>query len=301
MIKDYSKLTHIKTYGSISYICYPQNEDEVFKAYLYAEKNSLKPFPLGGGSNTLIGHSLSYFIISDINLKRVWEYESDIEVPEVTNSDTLNQKNLIISSNTNVSYLIMRAAMDGFGGLEFLAGLPAHLGGIVTMNAGNDGQTISDFLEWITIVDKDGEKKIYKKDIDFQYRHSNINGFITKVCVKLFKNDFSNNREINKTLHQKMIKQQIIDRKRVQPIDMPNLGCFFKNPRKFPAGLLIEAAGLKGLKIGGAMVSQKHANFLINTGEATFEDFILLIDRIKETVIEKFNIALELEIRIVNG
>ena len=300
MIYDYTKLSHLRTFGSVSYICYPKNDDEIQKAYLYASRNSLIPFPLGGGSNTLVGHCRNYFIISDKNYEKVWEYEEDNH-QEDRQSDTLNQKKLVVSANTNINYLIMKAASEGLGGLEFLAGLPAHLGGLVFMNAGTDGHTILDFLEWITVVDQDGEKTLYKKDIDFGYRYTDIKGFITKVCVNLFVNDFSDNNEINTKLQYMIIKQQIMDRKMTQPLGMPNLGCFFKNPRKYPAGLLIESAGLKGFKIGGAMVSHKHANFLINTGDATFEDFILLIDHVREAVIERFNIALELEVRIING
>ncbi|MCL1827167.1 MAG: UDP-N-acetylmuramate dehydrogenase [Candidatus Cloacimonetes bacterium] len=301
MVNDYSRLSHLRTFGSIDYICYPKNDEEIQKAYLYAKQHSLSPYPLGGGSNTLIGHALNHFIISDREYQRIWDYETPEAFHTDLKGDTLVQQHLIVSSNTNINYLIMRAAKDGFGGLEFLAGLPAHIGGIVFMNAGVGGQTISDFVEWITIVDEKGEKKLFKKDLDFQYRQTNIRGFITKVCVNMIENDFSDNKEINKDLHHSMIKQQILDRKKKQPLDMPNIGCFFKNPKNFPAGLLIESAGLKGVKVGGAMVSRKHANFLINTGNATFEDFILLIDQVKETVLEKYNIALELEVRIVNG
>ena len=308
MISDYTKLSHIRTFGSISNICYPKNDDEIQKAYIYCFRNSLIPFPLGGGSNTLIGHCRNYFIISDKDYEKIWEYETKLSQEESHTSgsefeegDTFVQRKLIVSANTNINYLIMKAARDGLGGLEFLAGLPAHLGGLVFMNAGTEGNTISDFIDWITVVDEDGERKLHKKDIDFQYRYSNITGFITKVCLNLFENDFSDNKEINKNLQYAIIKQQISTRKTTQPLEMPNLGCFFKNPRKYPAGLLIETTGLKGFRIGGAMVSHKHANFLVNTGDATFEDFILLIDHVREAVIDRFNIVLELEVRIING
>jgi UDP-N-acetylmuramate dehydrogenase len=300
-MSDYANLSHLKVCGKIGSICYPRNAEEIQQAYKFAQNNNLIPFPLGAGSNTLIGHCKSYFIISDKKLEKVWEIEATQESTDDLQKDVLYQKKLIVSANTNINDLIMKAANENLGGLEFLAGIPAHLGGLINMNAGAEGQNISDFLEWITVVDEQGERKINKDDIIFEYRQSNINGFITKACLNLNVNDYSEVENENIKLHKSLIKQHIIHRKKKQPLNMPNLGCFFKNSPKYPAGLLIDTAGLKSFAIGGAMVSPVHANFLVNTGNATFEDFINLIDHVKETIINKYNISLELEVRILNG
>jgi len=275
---DVRKLSHLRTIGSINEIRFPTNSEDVRDAYIYAEENGLKAFSIGGGSNTLIGHLNKVMLISDRKYEYEWEVSDDI---------------LVLSSNHNINYIIMRALQIGLGGLEFLAGIPAHLGGLVFMNAGANGRTISEFVEWIDIVNEDGEKRILRKDIDFGYRKSGISGYITRVCLRLEKGQSSE-------AIRAQIKHSVLNRKQKQPLSMPNLGCFFKNTEKHSAGYLIEKAGLKSYRIGGAMVSPLHANFLVNAGDAKFEDFVALIERVKGVVQRDFNVLLEEEVRIIN-
>ena len=283
---DVKLLSSIRTVGSINNICFPENATDVQLALLYAKENGLTPYVLGGGSNTLLGYLDKTFIISDKNFILHWEVLDD---------------KLIVSSNTTINHLVLKAAEEGLYGLDFLYGIPAHLGGLVTMNAGAYGKNISDYLEWIDIVDENGERRVYKDDIDFSYRKINISGctnsctnggtpfvhYITYICLKLSKSP----QDITVFLK---------DREAKHPLDQPSLGCFFKNPENQHAGYLIEQTGLKNHQIGGAKVSSKHGNFLINAGDAQFEDFIKLIQYVQEKVQEKFNINLELEIRIIN-
>ena len=278
---DIRTLSNIQAVGSIETISFPTSDEEIQKAFHFAKEKGLKPYILGGGSNTLIGHLKKINLISDRKFKTHWEIKDDL---------------LIVSSNIFINFLITRAAQNRLYGLEFLAGIPAHIGGLVCMNAGAYEKNISDFIEWISVVDDNGEKIIHRKDLDFRYRHSNIPGFITKVCLKMYveeNNDFQ-------SLIKNRIEHFIKDREAKHPMNMPSLGCFFKNTEKYPAGYLIEQAGLKSFQIGGAMVSPKHANFLVNVGNAKFEDFIDLIDHVKKTVFEKFDIELELEVKILN-
>lgn len=286
---DIKKLSHLKTAGSIAKICFPKTSNEVMQAYLYAKENSLSVFPLGGGSNTLLGNVKKTLIISDLKYDWSWEYES---------SDCSKYKKIVLSSNHNINHVIVKACKVGLKGLDFLAGIPAHLGGLVAMNAGANGHEISENIEWIAVIDENGEKILSKKDIKFHYRKTNIDGFISKVCVNL--QVMEDLTQIEKNLEQ--IKNIILNRKTKQPLNLPNLGCFFKNPENCSAGYLIQEAGLKSFKIGGAMVSSVHANFLVNyNNKATYKDFKMLIDYVIKKVYERFNVLLELEVRVLNG
>ena len=286
---DFShKLSHLRVAGNIGNICYPKNSVEVVQNYKEIRNICKQPFPLGAGSNTLIGHLSDIVLVSDKYFQHSWDYDKS--------------QNLILSSNHNINFVIMQAAKQGFGGLEFLAGIPAHLGGLVYMNAGAEQKVISDFVQWIYVADEKGEKRYNKDDIEFGYRNSNINGFITKICLKLQPlNSLYHSSKSCIVQYLELVKQKILNRKAKQPLNTPNLGCFFKNTPNHPAGYLIEQAGLKSFRIGGAMVSPIHANFLVNIGKATFEDFMALIDHVRTVVHEKFNITLDLEVRVING
>ena len=280
-IADINSLSNIRTVGSINKIFFPTNAEEIQNEYIHAKENHFEVYPLGGGSNTLIGHLDKIMLISDRCLEK-----------EFRLGDT-NDNTLIISSKFNINYIALRTLEYGLGGLDFIVGLPAHLGGLVFMNAGAYERNISDFIEWIDVVNEDGVKRLLKKDIKFEYRYTDIEGFILRVCLKL--------NRINKETYRQEMKQSLINRRNKYPMSYPNLGCFFKNPVNNHAGYLIEQAGLKSYQIGGAMVSPLHANFLVNIGYATYEDFIALIDHVKKVVKNKFNILLQEEVRIING
>jgi len=276
---DWSYLSYLKVVGGIYKIVFPCNLQSILCALQYAVDNNFRPYFLGGGSNTLIGNLHKTMIFSDLCIppqgKKVKE-------------------GIVFSCNTNINLVINHALAMGLGGLEFLAGIPAHLGGCVAMNAGAYGKTISDYVVWVTAVTYKGEKKIYKDEIQWGYRTTNISGFITSVCLR-----FDKYPSISEGEH--IIKQAILARKKKHPMNLPSLGSFFKNPKPLIAGELIESAGLKGFQIGGARVSEKHANFLVNAGHATFEDFIKLSRHVKAVVEAKHNIILEEEVKILYG
>ena len=280
-VADINFLSNIRTVGSINKIFFPTNAEEIQKVYIYSNENHFEVYPLGGGSNTLIGHLDKIVLISDRCLEKEFQL------------DATNHNILIVSSKLNINYIALRALEYGLGGLDFIVGLPAHLGGLVFMNAGAYERNISDFIEWIDVVNENGEKRLYKKDIKFEYRYTDIKGFILRVCLKL--------NRINKETYRQEMKQSLINRRNKYPMSYPNLGCFFKNPENNHAGYLIEQAGLKSYQIGGAMVSSMHANFLVNVGNATFEDFVALIEHVKKVVYDKFGLHLQEEVRIING
>ena len=288
--KELKKLSHLGVSGEIDYICFPRSKEEIFEAFSFAIQKNLSPYPLGGGSNTLIGDVRSYLIISDLKLKKTWIQEDNL---------------ITVSPNWNINSLLLTAAKEGLYGLEFLAGIPAHLGGIAYMNAGAYGKEISEYIEYVEVLNSQGETSLISLS-DTVYRDSKVTGFIFEMCIKL--NKIKEGEIKNQILNN--IQNYIVKRKQTQPLDSPNLGCFFKNPliinekgvaQRISAGKLIEQAGLKGFQVGGAMVSKLHGNFLVNKGNAVFNDFISLISIIKEKVYERFNIELELEVKILNG
>ena len=276
---DIRKLSNLGTVGSVETIAFPTCAEEVQKAFQYAKDNGLRAFVLGGGTNTLIGHLKDTMIISDRDYKSSWVTEGD---------------RIVVSSNHHIHSLITKAATLRFYGLEFLAGIPAHLGGLIYMNAGAYERNISDFIESVHVVDESGEREI--SDLKFSYRKSSINGFISKVCFKLNFEESDDYQEVIKG----RIEHFVNDRESKHPLHQPSLGCFFKNTETQSAGYLIDKSGLKGFRVGGAVVSEKHANFFINAGDARFEDFIELIDIAKERVYKSFNVELDLEVKVVD-
>ncbi len=234
-------------------------------------------FPLGGGSNLLIGNAENDIFICDFAL------------PKAIN---IKGNEVEISSNYNINVLLMKLLQHNLGGLEFLAGIPAHLGGIIKMNAGAYGHSISEFVKEVTIVDNVGKmRKLKAHELNFSYRNANIDGFIISAKLVLPNENHLSGKEL--------ITSYIENRREKQPLNYPNLGCFYKNPSKYSAGYLIDKCGLKGFCIGGACVSNKHANFIINKNDATFEDVQKLMQKIETDVFAKFKIKLEREIKVI--
>ena len=177
-------------------------------------------------------------------------------------------------------------------GLEFLAGIPGTLGGCLAMNAGAWGDSLAKKVFSCLVMERNGRIKTLKKGkIKFAYRSSSLEDYIIlEACLKLDKEDGS---QINQR-----IKRFVCQRRATQDLTRPSAGCVFKNPPGDSAGRLIDACGLKGKTIGGAAISARHANFLINIGKAKFSDVLRLMGLIKKTVRQKFNVGLEPEIKI---
>jgi len=203
--------------------------------------------------------------------------------------------NLKAGAGLRLSGLLEATCSMGLGGLEFAAGIPATLGGAVMMNAGLPSLAIGDLVQKVEGFDGNGElHEFQKEEISFGYRRSNL-GEMLEVVTAI-------NLELKPALPQE-IKEKINyflqERKAKQPLCYPSAGSVFKNPKDVPAGKLIEEAGLKGLRCGGAIISEKHANFILNLGSATATDVLRLIDKVKENVWQKFKIELELEIKVL--
>jgi len=272
------KYSNIKIGNEATYLLAPQSVSDLSSIIREANAQNLKTLPVGGGSNILFGNVGNRVIILDTYLPEIFQVSNKI---------------ITVSSNMKISSFIEKAMQYRLGGLEFISGIPAHIGGAIHMNAGAFDKSIFEYLYWIEYINIEGElERIDREDLRFGYRTSSIEGFIVKAAFKM-----------DKKSKKKIIadKEDIISKRfERHPYDYPSLGSTFKNPEGKFAGQLIEECGLKGLQIGEAQISKKHANFIINKGNATFNDVTELIKIIQETVNEQKGIELELEIRVIN-
>lgn len=279
-IKENEILANHSTFrigGPARYFAVVKNKEEILEALDFAKEKEVPFFILGGGSNVLFN-----------------DQGYDGVIIKIENCE-LKIKNSIIKVAAGLSFnqLIIKAIEAGLSGLEWGIGIPGTIGGCVAGNCGAYGHSISESVERVIILDKE-----YLKDkCLFQYRGSRFKNpdskeIILEIELKLQKGDKEKSKE--------EIKNILIKRKdRIPP--HPSIGCIFKNlkEKNISAGSLIEQCGLKGVKIGGAQISEQHCNFIVNVGRATSDNVIALINLCKQKVKEKFNINLEEEIVVV--
>ena len=254
------------------------------------EKNELKEiidirkniFILGNGTNTLIYDG--NLDISFVSLKKLQK----ISVEEKNKNFDLVR----VESGLDLDDLIKFMEENNYTGLENITGIPGSVGGLVNMNGGAYGTEIFDCIEEVEVCKNDGKiEKIKTKDLHFKYRTTEIKENRWIVISALFKFKFGFDHAASEDKREQ--------RKVKHPLDLPNLGSTFKNPKGKFAARLISDAGLKGYQVGGARISEKHPNFVTNVGNATFNDIISVIEHVKEVVFEKFNIELNTEIIIL--
>jgi len=265
--------------GPADYFIRPQNIKQLKQVVRRCNENGIRIHVIGFGSNLLIGDDGVRAAV--ITLQADQFKQTQIEGEMVT-----------AWAGADLSKLVLNCVQKGLSGIEALTGIPGSIGGAVKMNAGGSFGDIGSSVETITLMDNQGnvfEKS--KPELRFDYRQTNITAkFILNARLNLTEGD---PEQIMRTL-----KEIWIYKKNNQPLNTKNSGCIFKNPRGVSAGALIDRAGLKGLKIGGAAVSEKHANFIIAEKDCTSRDVMRLIDAIKERVKEQFDTELELEIEI---
>ena len=282
-VKEFVDLKKYNTYGigGISkYLVMPEDIDELSGLIKYLNKENIPWYVLGGGSNVILpDEDFDGAIIKLDKLNRV-----------VIDND-------IITAESGVSLgMFVNTLLDhGFVNYAHLMGIPGTLGGAIVGNAGAYNVSIFDYLISVSIIDADGNKKILnKEDIKYDYRYTEFKGKNSIVVAASFKGIYGDVALVREQIQLNMEK-----RRNTQPLEYKNAGSVFKNPPEYSAGYLIDHAGLKGLTVGGAKVSEKHANFIINYDNATSRDIIKLIGIIKNTVEDKFNIELNLEQVIV--
>ena len=239
---------------------------------------------MGNGSNLLVSDGGIKGIVLKIEIKKV-------EIEEVD-----NKFKITVGAGVKLGELAQKLANKEISGFEFASGIPGTIGGAIRMNAGAHGSEMKDIVKTVTYIDGNGEiHKINNEQAKFEYRNSlftNNEYIIVETELELNK---GNKEEI-----QEKMQEYANFRKEKQPIEYPSAGSTFKRGTDFITAKLIDECGLKGYQIGGAQVSEKHAGFIINTGNATSKDVEELIKYIKQEVYEKFGKEIETEIEIIH-
>jgi UDP-N-acetylmuramate dehydrogenase len=281
-----SKYTTFRIGGRAKYFFKARNKKELISAIKFAKSKRLPFFVLGGGSNLLVSDKGFRGVVIKIQITN-YKFQTNSK-SQITG--------ISVGAGLSLSKLVQLAAEKGLSGLEWAVGIPGTVGGAVYGNAGAFKKSMKDITKTVTVLEGGFKIKKYKnKDCRFGYRDSvfkhNKNLIIISTELKLKKGE---KKEI-----QKKIKENLEYKKRVQPLNYASAGSIFKNPHNFSAGELIEKCGLKGKKIGGAKISEKHANFIVNLKKAKAKDVKNLINLIKKEVKKKFKINLEEEIRFL--
>ncbi|MBI3306685.1 MAG: UDP-N-acetylmuramate dehydrogenase [Candidatus Omnitrophica bacterium] len=284
-----SQYTTMQVGGPADYFAEPTAEDELMEALEFASQENLSWTILGKGSNMIFpDEGYLGMVIS------LLQYEKDR-----IHFDTVHMR-VTASSGVHLYRLAAACRGMGFGGAEFLAGIPGTIGGAVMMNAGFSrfsGQMseIGDILDEVTLINSKGKKETRLRDqLNFSYRKSGLEGnIILEAKLKLWK------RSPEQIDHE--MKANFDYRNTKQDLRYPSSGSIFKNPAPpLPsAGRLIEQAGLKGLRIGGIMVSDRHGNYFVKVGPATSADVIELIRKVQKSVFDATQVSLEPEVRII--
>ncbi len=272
--------TTFKVGGMANFVVYPNSKEQLKQLILFLNKENIKHFYLGKGSNVIFKDSIfEGVVIKSSNF-------TDLKIEKDTAT---------VGSGYQLTLFCKELLDNSLSGLEFCYGIPGNIGGSLYMNAGAYGGEISDCLQSIECMDSKGNiKVITKEQARFSYRHSIFqeeNLFIINATFKLKTADKSTMKKFMQDIMNKRIDKQ--------PLDKPSAGSSFKRPKGYFAAALIDECGLKGLTVGGAQVSEKHAGFIVNIGGATCEDIITLAKKVEDIVYEKTGVMIEKEMIIV--
>ena len=267
--------------GKAEALCFVSDLPTLMQLISFLESEAIARMTVGKGSNLLV---------TDKGIKGAVIFLKG-KLAEV-NEESTNE--VTVGGGLSVVRLLKYCVQHELAGMEFMSGIPGTLGGAVVMNAGAYGEEIGDRLLRLGVVTFDGKtEEIDRSRISFEYRKTSIpeRSIVYSVTLGLKRGERESIRE--------RIESNLKKRKESQPLDMPSCGSVFKNPPGNFAGRLIEESGLKGKRIGGAMISPKHANFIVNADNAKASDIIELIDYTRQKVREDSGLDLETEIRVV--
>ena len=286
-----SRHTSFKVGGTADMYAMPENIEELELLINYCQEYEIEYIVIGGGTNLLVKDTGIRGMVIVLNrLNRIIQDNEDDNGIKVT-----------AMAGAKTAALCRFAIKNGLGGMNFAMGIPGTVGGAIRMNAGTVWGAMGDVLESLTILTKNREKQVISRDqLEIGYRnlaYPERGEFgkeivILEGCFRLQSAD----AQVLKDQASEIIKL----RHSRQPTHLPSAGCFFKNPGiEKSAGQLIDMAGFKGKSVGGAQVSEKHANFIVNRGGAAADDILKLSEMIQEKIYHLFNVMLEPEVRIV--
>lgn len=279
LMKDYTTF-HIG--GPADFLIFPASLEETRDILKLFARYEIPYTILGNGSNVLVRDKGVRGAILKFG-----EPFSKIEMKSETE--------ITVGAGASLRDVALFAADKDLTGLEFAIGIPGSIGGAIFMNAGAYGGEMKNIVEKVRSVSPDGKfYEFLQSELDLSYRHSifqDNNHAIAEVTIRLYAGEGETIR----------VKMEDLTRKREekQPLEMPSAGSTFKRPTGYFAGTLIDQTGLKGLKVGGAQVSEKHAGFVVNTGNATADDVLKLIEEVKRRVFEAHGVKLYPEVRII--
>ena len=277
------KYTTYRAGGNASCVVYPKNVKSLITLLSFLKENRVRYKILGNGSNLLF---------SDKDYEGVL-----IRLTEFDKIKFISKRKIRVGAGYSLIKLSLLAAKKGLTGLEFAAGIPGTVGGAIYMNAGAYKSDMGYVVESVKVLTPDGKVVTFvNKEMQFHYRSSYLQSHPGYVCLEVVLHLKPGKKEA--------IEEVIRDRRQrrldTQPLEYPSAGSVFRNPPDNFAGKLIEDAGLKGMKKGGAMVSGKHANFIVNYKDAKASDIKYLIDTCHDQVLEKYGIDMKIEQEFVN-
>lgn len=295
MIKSFFNINNIEYLEDISlkkyntyhidtickYLVFPKDKEELIKVLQYIKENNIKHFILGNGSNIILNMSYYDGVMIKLDYMNKVEYNGNLVTAE---------------AGCSLIKLALDTINKSLAGLTFAAGIPGNVGASTAMNAGAYNSDMSSVVKEVIVLDENYQiKKLSNKDLEYSYRDSYLKRHPELIVL-------STTLSLNDGDKEEMLTQ-VNERKNKriasQPLNMPSAGSVFRNPEGMYAGELIEKCGLKGYNINGAEVSNKHANFIVNTGNATGKDIVTLINTIKDKVKKQYNVDLKLEQIIV--
>lgn len=274
-----SRHTTWRVGGAADLLLIPADREDLQSALAFLEEAGVRWFTLGAGSNLLV---------RDGGFRG-----AAIHLGGLRKLSFLPGDEVVAEGGLPLMTLIRETAKRGLGGLEGLGGIPGTVGGGIAMNAGAGGQDLSGVVVEATVVSPAGEETWEKERLSFGYRRSAVGGarIVAEARLKFRPGD-------PETLEGE-IRRRLLHRRACHGVGGPNAGSVFKNPPGEAAWRLIENAGLRGARIGGAQVSEKHCNFIVNVGGARAADILALIERVRSEVLRQTGIELEPEVRII--
>lgn len=265
--------------GPADYFVMPSEVSEVKAVIALCEQEKMPYYVIGNGSNLLVADKGFRGVI--------------VQIAGQMSAMQVDGDTMTVQAGCSLAQIAGRALVEGLTGFEFAAGIPGTFGGAVRMNAGAYGGEIKDVLECATVLTREGKVlKLPANEMEFGYRTSVVERtgcVVLEGQIRLRKGEKEKIKAVMDDLHERRVSKQ--------PLEYPSAGSTFKRPEGYFAGKLIQDAGLKGFRVGGACISEKHSGFVINTEHATAADVVMLMEQVDAKVKEKFGVGLEPEVR----
>ncbi len=277
--------TSLKIGGPVDIVAFPEDPVSLKNILVAVQKENIPIFVFGAGTNLLVSDNRIEGIAVSLKAFRSIEYTKETDEEKAV---------LSVGAGTPLAMLINFACEGGYSGIEGLVGIPGYVGGAVFMNAGSFGTEIKDVIHSIAVMNMQGDISILSRDdLEFSYRHLALPEGVLILSANIVLKKDSPADVVART------REFMNTKKAAQPLGVHSAGCVFRNSEADAAGKLIDAAGCKGMRVGGIEVSQMHANYFVNKKNGTCSEFLQLMEIVKEKVMKRSGVELESEIKII--